>query len=175
MKKPIMILSMLTMALLVTFSACKKDDENDEVKTPADYLTAHSWTLTSMEINPGLEMFPGFVVNDLFESITIPGIGSYSFIDDCDKDDLYIFNTDQTVTIDTGTDHCDVGEDQQYDGGSWELSDDGQTIILSDAFDFPTNGSVSTLDDNNFIVVTQISEDFGLGVEDYTITMHFVK
>ena len=175
MKKPLMILSVLAMALLVTFTGCKKDDDDDAVvKTPTEYLTAHSWVMTSMEIDPGLAFY-GFVINDLFEEINIPGIGSYSFVEDCDKDDLYIFNPNGTVTIDTGSDHCEEGEPQQYDGGTWELSEDGTTITLSEAFESSTTATVTTLDDSNFVVVTEITEDFGFGLDDYSITMHFVK
>lgn len=174
-----MMLSMLVMALLVTFSACNKDDDDDDVlKTPTEYLTAHSWMTTSIEISPAPEIYAGIVINDLYEEITVLG-QTFSFMEDCDKDDLIIFNTDGTVTDDAGATKCDPDEPQQTDGGTWVLSADGKTITSVSPIGTEDNisGQISTLDDNNFIMTLEITDDLGLGLgtEDYTLTIHMVK
>lgn len=173
-----MMLSMLAMALLVTFSACNKDDDDDDnPMTPTEYLTAHSWLTTSVEISPALEIYTGIVVDDLYEEITLLG-QTFSFIDDCDKDDLVFFNTDGTVTEDAGAIKCDPDDPQQTDGGTWTLSDDGKTITMSSSIsgvEEDITGQISTLDNSNFVFTVTLTEDFGYGTDDYTLTFHMVN
>lgn len=48
----------------------------------------------------------------------------------CDRDDLYTFNNDNTGSVNTGSQHCKVGEAQSA-SFTWSLSTDGKTLKAS--------------------------------------------
>ena len=159
MKNYFKLLSLLALAMVVTFSAYKKDDDNNS-KTPIDYLTAGNWKVTGMTINPAITVL-GIEYSDVYTL----------FIEDCVKDDLIKFNTDGTLTEDEGATKCDSGDPQTTNDGTWTLSDDGLTITINYPGDDPEVATVKTLNGTNLVIMSSLTEDFGLGTETYTATI----
>ncbi|MCF8238393.1 MAG: lipocalin family protein [Saprospiraceae bacterium] len=111
------ILGLGLLAISLTMGACKKDDDT---QSTSDILIEGKWDLTAATINPGVEIFPGIVVNDLL-------------IDEepCDADDLTIFNADGSSAGDEGATKCDPSDPQNYNNGTWSLSSDEKTLTIS--------------------------------------------
>lgn len=161
MKNYFRIFAMLTLALVVTLSSCKKDDEE---KTATDYLTGGNWTTTGMIINPGIDI-GGVVITDVFDVL----------IEDCSKDDFVSFNGDGTITEDEGATKCDPDDPQTITDGTWTLSSDGTTLTVSYPNEDPEVLTLSTLNDNTMVVVSEETIDFGVGATTYTVTVTMSK
>ncbi len=106
-------------ALMMGLVSCQKEESNDrkDGNTPAptkkEMLTAKTWTLTAMTIDPAM-----MGVTDI-----------YPMIDACQKDNTWKFGTDgRTLTIDEGSNTC-KGHDQTTTT-SWSLNDAGTTLTI---------------------------------------------
>jgi len=148
---------MLLFVTLLTFTACKKDE--DSPKTAKDYLTAGFWKMTAGTIDPGID-FGGTVITDF-----------YAFLDACEKDDLTRFNADGTITDDEGATKCDPDDPQTTTDGSWVLSADNKTVTMSYPGEDPTSMTIGTLNESTFVGTYTIVEDFGGGPVSYTFTI----
>lgn len=122
--------------VILLFSACKKNNdepENDGGSARYNILTSGSWRVTAYY----MDIYYGGVqiVDDLMESMQ-----------DCEKDNLYIFNKNGTLTLDEGPTKCNSAAPQQKQEGTWQLAnndtqlkeshqaDDAITIVeLTDA------------------------------------------
>lgn len=87
------------LGLSVLLSACSKDEE----KTTMDYLTEHSWRLTSWKV------------------------AGNEYIEACQKDDLMSFTSSGNFKYDPGTNRC--SSDQQIETGTYTLQE--MTITLA--------------------------------------------
>lgn len=120
MKKTLVILSLAIIGL----SACKKkDNPTATVYTKADTLQNGQWKLKSVT-NP--------LIGDLTTSMK-----------PCQKDNLYTFNADKTLTVDEGAEKCNSSDLQTKKDGSWSLTSDYKQISISSSA-FATFG-ISTL------------------------------
>jgi hypothetical protein len=99
-----------TMAVL---SGCKKSDKPPATTSRTDLLTAKSWRLSST-------------------TVTVNGIlmPSSLFLPDCNKDDLYKFNTDKTLIQDAGATKCNAA-DPQTQAGTWALNKDQSKLTIA--------------------------------------------
>ncbi len=108
MKKTIVILSLA----IVGFSACKKKDSGSTTTyTKTDTLQNGQWKLASVT-NP--------LIGDLTTSMK-----------SCQKDNLYTFNADKTITVDEGGEKCNSADMQTRVDGSWNLTSDYKQISIS--------------------------------------------
>jgi len=152
-------LSVFTMLILITLSSCKKE-ETTTTKSATDYLTAGNWKVTGITANPGINTGTE-VITDIYSLL----------LDDCDKDDLTIFNANGTITDDQGAVKCDPESDQTTTDGTWALSGNDTALTLS----YPADGgpvvmTIVTLNGTNLVVTYQVTEDFGQGNTTQTLT-----
>ena len=93
----------------ISFSACKKDSD------PEDLLTGKScWVMVKSEV---LNTSTNQWEEDIIEA--------------CSQDDCSNFNTDKTFTVDEGSTKCDP-DDPQSTSGTWLLSEDGKTLTITE-------------------------------------------
>lgn len=148
----------MAIALVLVFASCKKDDDNS--MTPEEYLTAGNWKVTGMTINPPITVL-GIEYSDIYTL----------FVQDCDKDDLIKFNSDGTLTEDEGPTKCDPDDPQTTTDGTWTLSENGVTLTINYPGDDPEVATVKSLNGTNLVISSPITEDFGLGLNNYTATI----
>jgi hypothetical protein len=144
------LIAIFAIAFLSTLESCKKDDSTDSgssgtAVTKSGLLTTGSWVMTSMEVT-----FPA----------PIGAMDMFASMDDCEKDDLVIFNSDKTVTDDEGATKCDSTDPQTSTGGSWNLtSSDTKLAIEEDGESFEFD-IVSLTSDALSLTVTQYDSSF---------------
>lgn len=102
----------LAIASTLAFTACKKDDK-DNGATKSEHLMKGSWQISAATLT-----FP-LGEQDLLASM-----------DDCQKDNLYIFNADKTITVDAGAVKCNASEQQQTTEGNWELTSNDSKLRI---------------------------------------------
>lgn len=134
------------------FTACKKSDSGGGGNGGSAVLTSGKWKIISSS-----------------SVIDYPVIGkqtvdAFSTIQDCQKDNLYIFNTDNTTTTDEGLTKCNSSDPQSYVSGTYSLSSDSKTLVVTASgrtvtSDVLTLSSSSMIlkyatNDNNIDVVT---------------------
>ena len=134
------------------FTACKKSDSGSGGNGGSAVLTSGKWKIVSSS-----------------SVIDYPVIGkqtvdAFATIQDCQKDNLYIFNADNTSTTDEGATKCNSGDPQSYVTGTWSLSSDSKTLVITASgrtvtSDVLTLSSSSMIlkyatNDNNIDVVT---------------------
>ncbi len=93
-------------------SSCKKEVSRTEL------LTSGSWQLIALQ-------------TDFFG---VPA-DSYADMEDCEKDNLFTFKTDNTIDLDEGPTKCDPNDPQTRNEGPWTLFDN-DTKINMDSIDF---------------------------------------
>lgn len=105
-----------TLILSSLFIGCSKDDKED-VKQPTktELLTAHYWQATALTVDPPLSI-GGTQISDF-----------YAQLENCSKDDLEKYNTNNTVTYDEGPTKCDP-TDPQTQTSPWSFNSD-ETIL----------------------------------------------
>lgn len=136
-------------------SSCKKDDD-DPVNKKA-ILTANSWKLSGMTIDPAIDFF-GIQISDIYNG----------FMDDCAKDDLMIFNEDGSYTGDEGATKCDPDDPQITEEGTWVFNADETQLITTDA-DTSYTFTIVTLSSSK-LKMTSTEEEDGT-VYTYTVEM----
>ena len=125
MKKAILLFLVAGVAL----SGCKKDDSNGSGggSANATILTTGKWKITS-----------AVSVISYGAPIGDQTVDTHSLISACQQDNLYIFNANNTGTLDEGATKCNASDAQQRPNGTWSLSGsqliagDGTTNITSD-------------------------------------------
>lgn len=135
MKKTLLILASVTLL----FSACSKKDDNNGggVTGAASNLTTGKWIITS---STSIVQYPnpiGPKTIDLWATFTA-----------CQKDNQYIFNTNNTNTTDEGATRCNPSDPQQITGGTWSLSNNNTVLTLTDGSTTVVS-NVLTLDNAN--------------------------
>jgi hypothetical protein len=97
------LLTLLTMAAI--FGSCKKKDP-----TPSDYLTKSKWKL---------------------ESVTVFAQDFSGNIKACQKDNLYQFNTNKSITAYEGATKCNDTAANSKTDGNWSLQNADKQLSLS--------------------------------------------
>jgi hypothetical protein len=130
---------------LLAFSACKDDKESPAPSTPVSpgLLTGKDWRMTANKM-------------ELSENGMDTTIDFFADMEPCEKDDLYRFNEDKTVTLKAGATKCQASDPDTEPGGTWELSADGKKITITENGDGDTM-DVITLTETTF-KVSQTSE-----------------
>ena len=109
--------ALLVLGLGITIISCKKETPTP-TPTPAptktELITGGNWMLTS------------YVVDN---------VEIYDQIQSCHQDNLFIFNTNNTVTIDEGPTKCDPLDPQTSDGGAWFFNAT-ETLITLDGSEY---------------------------------------
>ena len=93
---------LISIALAVTVTSCKKDESN---LTKKEMLTAKSWKILSSKSD-----------------------GVADIIDDCQKDDFLNFAASGAYTFNPGTNKC-YSDDDTY-SGTWSFSNDEKYLIV---------------------------------------------
>ncbi len=116
-----LIFSLLSLAIL--FSSCSKDKEELSAKT--ELLTKSAWKMTAYTVEPG---FPTF---DDEGNITGSTNDIFAFLDDCEKDDTHMFNTDKSMITDEGMTKCE-SSDPQKTNGTWSFNADETSLTITE-------------------------------------------
>lgn len=105
----------ILLAILATtcFSACKKDkpEPADPLANAYELLQNKNWKLVSIIADPA---FMG--LTDML-----------SMWDDCDRDDLYRFNPNDSFLLDAGAMRCSP-EELQQETGTWSYSESSKIL-----------------------------------------------
>lgn len=160
MKLSKIFLSLIIISAFV-FNACKDEDKKPDPtgnKTNTQKLAGYNWLLTKATFIPPIVTTIGaqnFTFNELFE---IP------LIENCQKDNLIIFNADSTMTIDNGTLKCGT-EPQTANDGNWRFVNNETQIEI-------TNSAYFSLISANKVIIDQIviTDTEMKGVTDYVFT-----
>ena len=133
MKNLILLLS----SVLLFSTACDKKTEAP-VKTKKDILSSGKWLLLSSKA-----------------TVQVPGSPTdqdlYASLQPCQKDNLFIFNTNGTSAIDEGASKCSDTSLQTVNTGNWELRDNDKKLklrVILGIFDFEALTDVVELNDN---------------------------
>jgi hypothetical protein len=95
MKKLFILLTAIMIA--GTFQSCKKDSDSTSTDNKS-ILISYGWILTDIQFD---------------------GQSFWSFMDDCDKDNVLTFNANGTTTEEGGALKCDPNE--VFETGTWEM------------------------------------------------------
>ena len=136
MKNTLRLFALLALMVPVLQSCGDDDSDGGGSKTKTEYLTSGSWKLTSATLN---------------------GVDMMVLMDDCDKDDFRIFNSDKTGMLDAGATKCDENDPQSEDF-TWTFND-SETELTFD-------GETGTIDklDGSTLQVSLSDPDLGLSV-----------
>ena len=156
--KKLNLLFVLLLGLIVSFSACKSDDDNNGgVKTADQYLTgASAWKITAGTISPAVE-FNGMQITDYYAF----------FMQDCEKDNFLTFSgsgTTGTFVEDEGAVKCNES-DPQTENGTWEFLENYSKLKIVEGSDIMELNVVSI--DASKIVVSGDNVEAGV---TYTVT-----
>ena len=151
------LLLILTMGIFAT--SCKKDEaSNTELLTTEGGWTFSSSSDNSAEVEADLVALILLTLPEVDrtpenEALIAAGTNlDVDFeMDDCDKDDVLIFNTDGSVIERSGTVKCSSSEPDEANGGTWAFNSDETQLIITDpsfgAFTYHIGSlSSSTLD-----------------------------
>jgi hypothetical protein len=156
MRNYLKLFTIISFALLIGLSGCKKDEGNEPM-TNRDYLISGSWKVTGTVLDPGIELQPGIIITDVFEVL----------VDACAKDDFMTFNSNGTITEDQGATKCDPDDPQTNSDGTWTLSEDGSTLTITTPPEFegddPDVTVVTIVSINSTTFVGSSSETIDLG------------
>ena len=109
--------ALLVLGLGITIVSCKKETPTPTpipAPTKTELITGGNWMLTS------------YVMDN---------VEYYDQIASCQQDNLTIFNTNNTVTIDEGPTKCDPIDPQTSDGGAWSFNPT-ETLITLDGSEY---------------------------------------
>jgi hypothetical protein len=107
--------ALLVLGLGITVVSCKKETPTPTpVPTKTELITGKNWMLTSYLID---------------------NVEYYDQIASCQQDNLTIFNTNNTVTIDEGLTKCDPLDPQTSYGGAWYFNPT-ETLMFLDGSEY---------------------------------------
>ncbi len=108
--KKVTLLFVGAIATTLLIFGCKKTETAEASKE--SLLVGKNWMMTSATlVSPG------------------GNIDVYATMDDCEKDDLEIYNADKTVTDKPGATKCDPAEAASTPAGKWSLNGSSLTVI----------------------------------------------
>ena len=113
---------LLFSTLVLSCTACKKEGSKQTVKTKKEILTNGKWQVVSSKALVQVPNSP--TQHDLFA--TLPT---------CQKDNLYVFNSEGTGTIDEGSSKCNPDDPQSTNTGNWQLFDNDKKLRMTVKFD----------------------------------------
>jgi hypothetical protein len=115
-------LLLLAVAATVGFTSCGKDDDSaNPTKSKTDLISASGWKLSSLTISPAIDL----------NGDGTPDSDLTPFVSACNKDDVTIFKSDKTYTMDEGATKCSATDPQVFENGTWAFSADESKITLT--------------------------------------------
>jgi len=164
MKKHLKLFGIFVFALALAMSSCKKDDDDDNGgSSTTDYLTSGAWKTTSMTVAPGIDFGNGVPITDFFAMMPA-----------CSKDDLITFQSGGKVIMDEGPTKC-VPTDPQTSEGTWSLSSDNKVLTVKEPGEPDVVVTISEISNSMIKGTYTMEEDFGAGLQTYTITITMSK
>jgi hypothetical protein len=143
MYKSIAKLLPVALVLATSFSACKKDKDEEQAKSRTTLLTQKDWFISKFEekTNNGawVDDYPNFLA--------------------CERDNKQTFRTNNTCVYDEGATKCNSA-DPQTDIVNWSFTDNETKILLDGE-----SNTIDQLDENSLVL--SISETFQ-GLTYYT-------
>jgi hypothetical protein len=127
------LLFFLLMVSPFVFNACKDDEDEKPMatnKTNTEKLVGHNWVLSKATFNPPLVVTLGTKDSAFVNLFDIP------LIEACQKDNMFMFNSDssRTITINNGALKCGT-EPQTAQDGNWKfLKNETQLEITNSAY-----------------------------------------
>jgi hypothetical protein len=121
--KKIIIYAVITLGLSGPFflTSCKKEEP---IKPKTELLCSSPWKIYEQTINPGIKIVGGATITDVFAQL-----------DPCDKDDLVLYKSNGTATLDEGPTKCDP-LDLQTSTFTWTFNlDETKLIEDTDSYD----------------------------------------
>ena len=100
--------SFLLLFVVLLFTACRKDDA-PTAKTTLELLQNKNWKLTGLTVTPGST---GTGTEDVYNT----------WMEACEKDNLFRFNSGSIFILDEGPTKCDPS-DPQSQNGTWDYND----------------------------------------------------
>lgn len=152
------------MALLFStvIVGCKKEDDDEATSPSKSAMLTGTWKVTAATVDPPIDFF-GTPLSDLYNT----------FFQDCNKDDLTVFNSDKSYEFNEGETKCFSSDPQIQDQGTWALSSDGKTLTLT-----PDTGDVEVTMIKSLTSKTFVIEEMeydSLQGETYTFTTTLTK
>ncbi|GAA4451240.1 hypothetical protein [Rurimicrobium arvi] len=160
-------------ALLIFAEACKKDKKTTTPTTPGTVDTPYS-KYTALTTDK-------WQVTAIYMTATTgdTSLDYYSTLETCATNNYYIFNTDQSITLDEGATKCDDTVAQRTTDGNWTLSSDTTKFTLKDSKILPFSGAVTFNVGSLTKTTLQLTKDTSLNYSGITITgtvhTHFKK
>jgi hypothetical protein len=120
---------------LVLIASCKKDEKKkvDDNPTPTtstkqEKLVNGKWQITELYIEKD-----GTVGYDHMSSMAA-----------CEKDNMFTFNSDATISSDEGATKCDASVDQVTTDGNWSIDEASSTLVIKDSKLMPMMENTTT-------------------------------
>lgn len=130
------IISAALVVFMVSMFSCKKDDSGPSAPTNTELLTKSSWKLVNLEAD------------------TL-GTGVYfsllPYMDNCEKDDITTYKTDNTFQVTEGASVCTPGDPNIYNSGTWQFSAD-EKILIQQGTAFDNTFNIVSLTDASLVV-----------------------
>ena len=138
MKNLIKSFALLT-ALIISVSACKKDDEKSRTQILID---KSCWKVTKVEGKQNEA--------DPYQDLT----AQYN-TEPCTADDCFNFASGNVFTLSEGATKCDPGDSDIISAGTWNLSADGNTLTIVAGGETETH-KIESFGENKVVAVTSL-------------------
>jgi hypothetical protein len=120
MKRNVILVACFTITLASLFSACDKpDDLKTEVPSKTDLLTSGQWKITAYTLTPPLDL----------DGDGTPDSNGLAAMEACQRDNLFIFSKNGTLTTDEGSTKCNPTDPQQ-ESSTWSFQNNETGIVI---------------------------------------------
>ncbi len=136
--------------LFFLFSACEKDDEIIQTTSKTDLLSNGQWKITMYTLTPPMDL----------DGDGIADSDGLAAMDACQRDNLFKFSRNGTLTIDEGLTKCNPNDPQQ-EISTWSFRNNETEIIIDG-----TTGLLQELTPSRM----RVQVNFGNGKGDFTFT-----
>lgn len=148
-------LPMILFLGVLSFSSCNDDDDEDPTPpTKTELLTAKNWMVEGWNVEPAIDIDG----NGTQENNLIP------YIDACNLDDFFDFNSDGSYTIEEGASKCDPNDPSVVESGDWLWNSDNTRLI------FEPNGEANREADVISIKSSEVIVEIKTVIEGVTYT-----
>jgi hypothetical protein len=122
MKRNVTLVACFTITLASLFSACDKDEElKTEVPSKTDLLTSGQWKITAYTLTPPMDL----------NGDGTPDSDGLAAMEACQRDNLFIFSKNGTLTTDEGSTKCDP-DDPQQEPSTWSFQNNETEIVIDE-------------------------------------------
>ena len=149
MKKIKFIIALAAMAL--TWTSCTKDEDKVEPKTKTELITAHTWKLNALTVNPAYNGFTDIFANE-----------------PCFQDNSESYSSNGSFVQNEGTNVCNSYSPTNT--GTWSFNST-ETILQTDYDNSLPNSSYNILELSD--IALKYSGIYTIDGEDYTLTFTF--